>query len=252
VGWQENGVALMKAMLLCAGYGTRLGRLVGEVPKPMLPVCGRPMLEHLVRHLARHGFCEIAINLHFRAAVIRDYFGDGSRFGVRLVYSDEPQLLGTAGSVKNMANFLAGSEPFLVQYGDVVTDQDFTAMLEFHRRRQALATLLVHQRAKSNSLVGIDSDQRIVAFLERPTDQQRTFESPWVNSGIVICESAMLDEIPECAPCDLPADVYTKLAPGGRLYAFPLAGHRYAVDSPQRLEEVRAAVERGFLAFEES
>jgi NDP-sugar pyrophosphorylase family protein len=112
-----------------------------------------------------------------------------------------------------------------------------------------LATLLVHQRQRSNSLVGIDADQRIVAFLERPTDQQRTFESPWVNSGIAICESAMLDAIPPGVVCDLPAHVYTKLVCGGRLYAYPLTGHRYAVDSPQRLEELRTAAGSGSIAL---
>lgn len=142
----------MKAMVLCAGYGTRLGNLVTEIPKPMLPLGDRPILEYTLRHLARHGFHEVAVNLHFQSEVIRNYFGDGSRFHVRLVYSDEPELLGTAGGVKKMAAFLAGSDPFLVHYGDVVTDQDFTAMLHFHRENNALATLLVHQRENSNSI----------------------------------------------------------------------------------------------------
>ena len=122
------------------------------------------MLEYILRNLARHGFDEIAVNLHFRSAVIRDYFGDGSRMGIRLIYSNEPELLGTAGGLKKMCGFLSGSEPFLAHYGDVVTDQDFTAMLRFHRDRQALATLLVHSRQRSNSVVGLDSQQRIIAF----------------------------------------------------------------------------------------
>jgi mannose-1-phosphate guanylyltransferase/phosphomannomutase len=240
----------MKAMVLCAGYGTRLGRLVDEVPKPMLAIGRRPMLEHILRHLARHGFREIAVNLHFRPDVIRDYFGDGSRLGIRLVYSEEPELLGTAGSVKKMSGFLAGGEPFLVHYGDVVTDQDFTAMLDFHRRRQALATLLVHARQQSNSLLGIDAEQRIVAFLERPTPQQRSFPSPWVNSGIAICDPALLDEIPRGVVCDLPRDVYPRLLSGGRLFAFPLSGYRCAVDSPERLDELRGAAALGIVALD--
>ncbi len=126
----------MRAMVLCAGYGTRLGHLVDEVPKPMLPLGQRPMLEYILRHLARQGFDEIAVNLHFRPEVIRDHFGDGSRLGIRLVYSHEPELLGTAGGLKKMAALFTG-EPFLVQYGDVVTNQDFNALLGFHRQRGA-------------------------------------------------------------------------------------------------------------------
>jgi len=238
-------------MVLCAGYGTRLGQLVDELPKPMLPVCGRPILEHILRHMARHGFRDIAVNLHFHPEAIRDYFGDGSRWGIRLTYSEEPDLLGTAGSVKKMAGFLAGPEPFLIQYGDVVTDENFTAMLDFHRRRRALATLLVHRREQSNSVVGMDAEQRIVAFLERPTSQQRTFESPWVHSGVSVFDPSMLDEIPAEKPCDLPRDIYTKLVSHGRLYAFPLAGHRCAVDSPERLAELRRAVAGGVFPLNE-
>jgi NDP-sugar pyrophosphorylase family protein len=237
-------------MVLCAGYGTRLGHLVHETPKPMLPLGDRPMLEHILRHLARHGFQEIAVNLHFRAAVIRDYFGDGARLGVRLVYSEERDLLGTAGGVKKMADFLAadGAAPFLVQYGDVVTNQDFTAMLAEHRRQQALATLLIHQRQRSNSVIALDERRRIVALLERPDERLRsTVASPWVNSGIALCEAALLDAIPAGTACDLPRDIYTKLVPGGRLYGFPLSGYRCAVDSPERLAEAQAAAAGGLL-----
>jgi NDP-sugar pyrophosphorylase family protein len=157
----------MKAMVLCAGYGTRLGQLASELPKPMLPLGDRPMLEHILCHLARHGFDEIAINLHFRPEAITSHFGDGSRWGIRLSYSHESELLGTAGGLKKIAGFLAGSGPFLVQYGDVVTDEDFTAMLRFHQQRQALATVLVHRRERSNSMIALD-DNSGTCFLRTP------------------------------------------------------------------------------------
>ena len=237
----------MKAMVLCAGYGSRLGHLVNELPKPMLPLGQWPMLQYILRNLARHGFDEIAVNLHFRPEVIRDYFGDGSSLGIRLVYSEEPELLGTAGGVKKMEAFFGG-EPFLVHYGDVVTNQDFSAMLRFHRERGALATLLVHQRARSNSVIGLDDEHRIVAFLERPDENQRqTLLSPWVNSGIAIGEAELLDAIPAGRACDLPRDVYINLIGSRRLFAFPLTGFRCAVDSPGRLEEARHAAADGIL-----
>jgi mannose-1-phosphate guanylyltransferase/phosphomannomutase len=233
-------------MVLCAGYGTRLGDLTREMPKAMLPLQGRPMLEYIVCHLVRHGFNQIAINLHFMPDMIRDYFRDGSRFGVELVYSYEPELLGTAGGVKKMAEFLGAEEAFLVHYGDVLTDQDFTAMLHFHRERKALATLLLHQRVRSNSVVSLDREGRIIGFLERPTEEaRRGVQSPWVNSGICICDPQFLDEIPAGIACDLPRDIFPRLIDSGRLYGFPLSGYRCAVDSPERLAEARAAIADG-------
>jgi mannose-1-phosphate guanylyltransferase/phosphomannomutase len=236
----------MKALVLCAGYGSRLGALTREVPKPMLALGERPLLEYLLCHLARHAFREIAVNLHFMPEVIRDYFGDGSRCGVRLSYSYEPELLGTAGGVKNVAGFLADEGAFLVQYGDVVTSQDFTAMLRFHQERRALATLLVHCRRASNSAVSMDADGRIVGFLERPNEAQRAaVRSTWAFSGVTICDPDLLGEIPPQTSCDLPRDIFTRLTPTGRLFAFPLTGRRCAVDSSERLAEARAAVRQG-------
>ncbi len=238
----------MKAMVLCAGYGTRLGDLTREMPKPMLSLGGGPLLEYIVRHLVRHQFDEIAVNLHFLPEMIRDYFLDGSRWAARLTCVYEPKLLGTAGGVKNLAGFLADGH-FLVCYGDVVTNQDLTAMLRFHRERDALATLLVHQRVGSNSAVVLDDEGRITSFLERPTAEQRlTIQTPWVFSGLLLCAPALLEHIPPKVACDLPRDVFPGLAAKGRLFGFPLTGYRCAVDSPQRLAEARAAVAGGILA----
>src|SRR5690348_4339159 len=127
----------MKAMVLCAGYGTRLGEITREIPKPMLPLQGRPMLAWILAHLRAYGFTKVGINLHFKPEMIHDYFGNGAADGLEITYSHEPSLLGTAGGVKKMENFLRDGEPLLVQYGDVVTDQDFGALVKFHRERQA-------------------------------------------------------------------------------------------------------------------
>ena len=241
----------MKAMVLCAGFGTRLGDLTREIPKPMLDLHGRPMLEYILANLRRHGFDQIGLNLHFMPETIRDYFGDGSPSGLDIEYSYEPQLLGTAGGTKKMESFLRGptefSEPFLIHYGDVVTNQDFRAMLDFHRRRNALATLLVHQRARSNSIVSIGAESRIERFLERPTDAQRGgVTSSWVFSGVAICEPELLDSIPAGQFSDFPRDIFVRLADSSKLFAFPLSGKRCAVDSPERLEEARSGVAAGY------
>lgn len=233
----------MKAMVMCAGYGTRMGDLTRELPKPMLLLQGYPLLAYIISHLARHGFDQIVINLHFMPQVIRSYFGDGARWHVGITYSDEPELLGTAGSLKKMEQTLGQGDAFLVHYGDILTDQDFTAMLRFHREHRALATLLLHQRARSNSVVGLDEEGRVIGFLERPSEHaRRGLDSPWVNSGVCICDSEFLDAIPANVPCDLPRDIFPKLVDTKRLYGFPLSGYRCAIDSPERLAEARAAL----------
>jgi len=236
----------MKAMVLCAGMGTRLGELTSQVPKPMLRLGDHPMLAYVLGHLRAQGIRQIVINLHFHPEAIRAPFGDGRRWGIELTYSEESALLGTAGGVKRMADYFRKEPEFLVQYGDVVTEQDFAAMVGFHRERRALATLLVHERQRSNSVIALDHEGRIEAFLERPTEAERSrVNSSWVNSGVYVLDPAILDRVPENTPADWPRDVFPRLVSGGRLFGFPLSGYRCAVDSPQRLEEARAAVATG-------
>lgn len=241
----------MRAMVLSAGYGTRMGDLTHETPKPMLLIEGRPILEYIICHLAQQGFDQIAINLHFKPEIVQNYFGDGSKWRVIITYSYEPVLLGTAGGVKKMADFLCQDEAFLVHYGDVLTDQDFWPMLKFHHQKQALATLLLHQRSNSNSVVCLDEERRITRFLERPKDEERQgVTSCWVNSGVAVCSAALLSEIPADRSCDLPRDVYSRLAGKGNFYGFPLRGYRCAIDSPERLAQAREAVARGLYKFD--
>jgi NDP-sugar pyrophosphorylase family protein len=226
----------MRAVVLSAGYGTRLGELTEGLPKPLLPVAGRPILEHIIRNLVWHGFDEIAINLHFRPELIREHFGDGSALGARLTYSYEPELLGTAGALASLRPFLADG-PFIAHYGDVLTDHDFTAMLRFHRERQALLTLLVHKRSGSNSVVVLDNEQHVVEFIERPPADHPARQRPaWVNSGICICDPSLLDFISE-PPSDLARDVLPLLVSRRDVYAHPVSGIRVAVDSRERYRE---------------
>ena len=119
-------------------------------------------------------------------------------------------------------------------------------MHRFHCEKQALATLLVHQRAKSNSIVTLDDEDRIVAFLERPSEEARNGQtSRWVNSGVCICHRDVLREIPANTAADLPREIFPKLIPTRRLFGFPLSGYRCAIDSPERLAEARAALAEG-------
>jgi NDP-sugar pyrophosphorylase family protein len=235
----------MKAMVLAAGYGTRLGELTREVPKPMLPLAGEPLLAHTLRYLAGHGFDEVMVNLHFMPEMIRGYFGNGARWGVRLHYVEEKELLGTAGAVKNVESFFRDVDDFLVIYGDLLIDQDLGALLERHRASRAWATLLLH-RGRSNSLVQMNEAGRIVAFLERPSPEERQAHPyPWVNSGAQVLTPRALAGLAPGRFADLPRHVYVPHAPTAPLYGCPLTGFRLAIDSPERYEDAQRAVVDG-------
>jgi NDP-sugar pyrophosphorylase family protein len=232
----------MKAMVLAAGQGTRMGELTRLTPKPMLDVAGKPILGHILSNLANHGFNDVVINLFTYPEVIREHFGDGSRYGLQISYVKEEQLLGTAGSVLNArAFFESSSEPFLVHYGDVITTQNFTAMTAAHKSRKADVTLLLHRRAFSNSMVFLDTDMRVERLLERPTEAERSKAGSdcWVNSGVYLLNPSVLDSIPAQFPSDFPRDVFPALIASGKLYGHFLDGYRCAIDSPERLEQAR-------------
>jgi mannose-1-phosphate guanylyltransferase len=185
----------MKTMILAAGLGTRLRPITYEIPKPMVPVCNRPVMEHILRLLARHGFTETIANLHWFPETIEARFGDGSGLGVSLSYSLEERLLGTAGGVRNAARFLDGS--FLVISGDALTDIDLGAMREFHRSHEGLATLAT-KRVADTTQFGVaitGADGRIQGFQEKPAAVEAL--SDLANCGIYMFDSEVFDYFPE-------------------------------------------------------
>jgi NDP-sugar pyrophosphorylase family protein len=236
----------MKAIVLCAGRGTRLGDLTRHTPKPMLPIQGRPLLGYILAHLAGQGYRDIGINLHHLAGGITDHFRDGSRFGVNIHYEYETDLLGTAGALGNFSGWLQGEASFLVQYGDVLTNQDFSLLEAVHVETDALATLLLHRRDGSNSIIEIDARGRILTFVERPGPNAIPKAGhQWVNSGVQILSREVLDLLPASGIADLPADIYVPHVSDRVLVGVPLTGYRCAVDSPARYEEARNAIATG-------
>jgi mannose-1-phosphate guanylyltransferase len=184
----------MKAMVLAAGLGTRLRPITYEIPKPMVPVLNRPLMEHIVRLLVRHGFTETIANLHWFPDLIEGYFGDGSGSGVALSYSREERLLGTSGGVRNAAGFLGDS--FLVISGDALTDIDLGAMRKFHESHDGIATLAT-KRVGDTSQFGVaitGSDGRIQGFQEKPDPSEAL--SDLANCGIYMFRSEIFDFFP--------------------------------------------------------
>jgi NDP-sugar pyrophosphorylase family protein len=234
----------MKAVILCAGYGTRLKELTNNIPKPMLPICGRPLLEYIILHLKSHGISEIAINLHFNSEIIREYFSDGSKFGMSIKYSYEKKLLGTAGALLPLKEWL-GEEDFIVQYGDIITNQDLHPIIKQHQTTQAIITLLLHQRKASNSFIEMDKRRVITKFIERPEAPIKPLG--WVNSALQILTPKIFDLIEKNRPIDLPRDIYAHQYQKCKIMGFPLTGFRVAIDSKERYHQAISAVEAGIL-----
>ncbi len=184
----------MRAMVLAAGLGTRLRPITYEMPKPMVPVLNKPVMEHILRLLARHGFTETIANLHWFPDLIEGYFGDGSAQGLSLTYSREEQLLGTSGGVRNAADFLGDS--FLIISGDALTDIDLRAMREFHESHDGIATLAM-KRVEDTSQFGVaivGSDGRIQGFQEKPQPAEAL--SDLANCGIYMFRKEIFDFFP--------------------------------------------------------
>lgn len=199
---------------MAGGEGSRLRPLTSNQPKPMMPLANKPMMEHIVGLLKRHGFDDIVVTLAFMPNAIRTYFGDGSEFGVRMVYATEEHPLGTAGSVRNAMDEL--DERFLVISGDVLTDIDLEKMVGFHEERGAMATIgLVRvEDPLEFGIVITRDDGSIERFLEKPTWGQ--VFSDTINTGIFVLEPAIFDFIDAGRPVDFSAEVFPALLDAGK------------------------------------
>ena len=233
----------MKALVLCAGYGRRLGDLTRHRPKPLLEVGPHAIVEHILVGLAARGCTDVWINLHHHAAQFPSRLGDGSAYGPRIHWLFETEPLGTACTVASLRRVL-GDEPLLVHYGDILSDHDLGALVDTHARTSAWATLLVHQRVGSNSIAVLADDDRVVEFVERPVVPV-IGAVQWAFSGICVLSPSAIAGIPRCERPDLPAHVFPVLAERGRLHAQRLAGFRCAIDSPERLDNARRALASG-------
>ncbi len=215
-------------MILAGGLSTRLYPLTKLVPKPLVPVAGVPNAAHLVRYLKAYGFDEIAINLHYLADAIVHTLGDGSRFGVKLHYSHEPELLGSAGGVKNVQSFF-GDESFLVIGCDEVTDLRLDRFMDFHRDRRAIATigLVECEEVDQYGVVVLDDRGKIVGFQEKPA--KGTELSKLANTGVYAFTPEIFDRIPANEFYDFGKQVFPALQTASEpFYGFDARGAYWA------------------------
>ncbi len=238
----------MKAMILAAGLGTRLRPLTENMPKQMLPLAGKPLLEYAIELLTRHGITDLAVNLYHCPQAIVNYFGSGTEWGVNIIYVPEKQLWGTAGAVKRMDWYL-GDGPFLVLYGDNLNTCDLTRLRQFHqaqRNGRGLGTIALHYRQDptTSGIVQLDGEQRITRFVEKPGSDQ--VFSHLVNAGLYILEPGALDYIPPGQFYDFGRDLFPRLlAEGQTLYGYTMSEYILGVDTIESYRQAQIDVEEG-------
>ncbi len=199
----------MQAIILAGGAGTRLRPLTEQLPKPMLPVMNRPLMEHIIHLLKKHNITDIGVTLGYKPDVIKQYFKNGAEFGVKLTYFTEPEPLGTAGSVKTAERFL--DDTFLVVSGDALTDCNLTAALYYHNQKNAAATLVLKESEEpcEYGIVATNASGAVTHFLEKP-DWDEVY-SDTVNTGIYILDKEVLSHIPNHTFYDFSKNLFPKL-----------------------------------------
>jgi len=200
-------------MILSAGEGTRLRPLTYSLPKPMVPVANRPVLEYTLQNLKKCGITQVIINLSYKAEHIQNYFGNGSNYGMQIQYSLEKELLGTAGGVKKVEPYLlADPDPdFLITSGDGITNFDFSRLISFHRKKKSVATMGL-KKVESKFEYGvtfIDKNSRIKKFVEKPS--WGDVFSNVVNTGNYVFSKTILKEIPKNKFFDFGKQVWPRL-----------------------------------------
>ena len=258
----------MRAMILAAGYGTRLWPLTIDRAKPAIPFMGKPLVGYVAEYLARFGCREVVVNLHHRPDSVRQALGDGSRFGVRLVYVEEPVILGTSGALDNAKSLLA-DDTFIVINGKIATDIDLAAALETHKKTDALATLILRPNAARErySVVEVE-DGRVLGFGGMPAsdnagdalrgsqhnemvwetslesaETEEAASAPLMFTGIQILEPRIFDYIPRGVFSHSTMEVYPQaIARGERVMAHVAAGEWHELSTVQRYLETSLAL----------
>lgn len=225
----------MKALILSAGLGTRLGDLTKDIPKVMMDLNGKSCLERHIRSLMRQGIKEIAINTHYFPEQIKEILGDGSSLGVKIKYSFEEKLLGTSGALNNFRDFF-DEDYFVVIYGDVVADFDVKNLVKEHISNDSEATIYVDKSRdmKGKGLV-LSKDGWVTKFVEKP---EKPIEGAGINSGCYVLNKSILDKIPD-GFSDFAKDILPEMVSEGNVFSLEHKGHIFDIGTPEDLKHAR-------------
>jgi mannose-1-phosphate guanylyltransferase len=224
-----------QAVVLVGGEGTRLRPITSRVPKPVVPLVGRPFVGYILENLAQHGVRRVVFSAGYLAAALREAVGDGSRYGLEVRYVVEDQPLGTAGAIKNVQAELDGGCLYAVN-GDVLTDVDLTAMRVFHEHHPGQATILLARvdDPRRYGLVEVADGGRVEQFLEKPgADYDVPAHGALINAGVYLLEAEVLDAIPAGRQLSIERGVFPQLAAAGSLHAFVGDGYWRDIGTPE-------------------
>jgi D-glycero-alpha-D-manno-heptose 1-phosphate guanylyltransferase len=225
----------MRAFILVGGLGTRLRSITRELPKPMITVAGKPFLEHLIEKLASQNIQDVILCVGYGAQTVMDYFENGRKWGIHIQYSQEKELLGTAGAIKN-AEIFAEKENFVLN-GDSFFDINYKKMLEIHFKKKAMVTIAcIHtQDTGDYGNIAIDRDYRILGFKEKVSASNGGL----ISGGIYIFDRSVFNAIPKDQKVSLEEDIFPALATQGTCFAFPSDGYFIDIGTPERFERAQ-------------
>ena len=225
-----------KAFILAGGKGLRMRPFTYEIPKTLIPIHGKPLLEYTIDTLKDNGFRDIYILIGHLGEKIEAHFGDGSNFGVRITYIREQKENGTAAPLRQAKQYLSGSD-FLMVYGDTLFELDIQKMIDFHKLHGGLMTMAVTSSDKPYEFGVVRlSGNKVENFLEKPGKKKGI--SHFINSGIFIMNPKVIDLVPAKGFTMIEKDIIPKLVKEEKLYAYPFAGQWYDIGTPKIYEEV--------------
>ena len=226
---------ISQAVILAGGQGVKMRPLTYEIPKALIPVKGKPLLEYMIESLREAEIREIILAIGHLGNKIKDHFGNGSKFGIKITYSEENGNLGTAGALANCYSLLE-QKPFVILHGDILVDVNFRELISFHQNNKGnVATLVITTKSDPTSYGNVQLvGSKIVEFIEKPTKKQTS--SHLISGGVYVCEPEIFDFIPEKHPAML-EDVFPQLAKQGKLSGFLFAGKWYDVSTPKNYEK---------------
>ncbi|MCC8152341.1 MAG: HAD-IIIA family hydrolase [Lachnospiraceae bacterium] len=234
----------MKAVIMAGGKGTRLSSLLQDIPKPMIQIAGKPVLEHQIENLKENGITEIILVIGHLGEVIEEYFNDGSKWSVSIQYFREQEPLGTAGALFYLKDRL--TEDFYLLFGDVFVNINFQRMANFHRRNDAVATLFAHPNSHpyDSDLLVIDESQRVTGWLHKNGERTKAYKN-LVNAGIYIFSSDIFRYISDGTKRDLEKGVILSAIEQGKVYAYCSTEYVKDIGTPDRYAKVCEDYQRG-------
>jgi NDP-sugar pyrophosphorylase family protein len=235
-----------RAMVLAAGRGTRLAPLTDRLPKPLMPVAGRPMLAHILDFLRAGGIDEVVINLHHLGHLIEEAIGDGRRFGLRVRYSWEPEILDTGGGIKRAEPLLSG-EPFLVVNGDSLLEQPLAPLLDYHHRRRGIITMVVRPTEDPDrwGLIELDANDRVRRVAGRPEGPLEGPLRPFMFPGLHLFEPRVFEWMDADVAFGVIRETYPRLLRAGEaIYGFVSEARWLTIDTPEELAAAGATLSR--------